>query len=133
MLVTDTDSSKSRGGGKLCIDVCPCLTKRRCETGGHWLLNLNRKMTIVEMARLQGIPDGRLKIPGAVAEKRYGGMLGNAFTVSVVGRVALRLLLAIGIGGPEVRDPWAEAGGCAPLPVAAGAAAAGDAAANGGD
>ena len=73
-------------------------------------------MTIVEMARLQGIPDGRLKIPGAVTEKQYGGMLGNAFTVSVVGRVALRLLRAIGIAGPEVRDPWAEAGGCAPPP-----------------
>lgn len=116
MLVTDTDSSKSHGGGKLFIDVCPCLTKSRCQTGGHWLLNLNRKMTIVEMARLQGIPDGRLKIPGAVTEKRYRGMLGNAFTVSVVGRVALRLLRAIGIAGPEVRDPWAEAGGCAPPP-----------------
>ena len=58
MLVTDTASSKGHGGGKLFIDVCPCLTKSRCETGGHWLLNLNRKMAIAEMARLQGIPDG---------------------------------------------------------------------------
>ena len=66
------------------------------------------------MARLQGIPDGRLKIPGAVTERRYGGMLGNSFTVSVVGRIALRLLRTIGIAGPEVRDPWAEAGGRAP-------------------
>ena len=107
MLVTDADSSKTHGGGKLFVDVSPCLTKSRCETGGHWLLNLNRKMTIDEMARLQGIPDGRLQIPKAATEKRYKGMLGNAFTVSVVGRIALSLLRTIGIAGPEVKDPWA--------------------------
>ena len=103
MLVTDIASSKGHGGGKLFIDVCPCLTKSRCEKGGHWLLNLNRAMTIVEMARLQGIPDGRLKIPGAVTEKRYGGMLGNSFTVSVVGRIALRLLCLL-YTSPSPRD-----------------------------
>ena len=119
------------------IDVCPCLSKSRCD-GRLWLLNLNRKMTITEMARLQGIPDNRLKFPGNISPvvnaKRYRTLgIAEAPTVSVVGRVALRLLRAIGIAGPEVRDPWAEAGGCAPPSRAAGAAAAGDAAANGGD
>ena len=108
MFVTDSDSTKRKGGGKLYVDVCPGFTKTRCESnGGHWLLNLNRKMTIDEMARLQGIPDGRLQIPKAATEKRYKGMLGNAFTVSVVGRIALSLLRTIGIAGPEVKDPWA--------------------------
>ena len=122
MLVTDTDSSKSHGGGKLFIDVCPCLSKSRCD-GRLWLLNLNRKMTITEMARLQGFPDNRLKFPvyksPVVNARRYCRSLADASTVSVVGRVALRLLRAIGIASPEVRDPWqqwAEAGGCAAPP-----------------
>ena len=119
MLLTDTESSRSRGGGKLFIDVCPCLSKSRCD-GRLWLLNLNRKMTITEMARLQGIPDNRLKFPvyksPVVNARRYCRSLADASTVSVVGRVALRLLRAIGIAGPEVRDPWAEAGGCARPP-----------------
>ena len=45
--------------------------------------------------------------PATVTERRYKGMLGNAFTVSVVGRIALSLLRTIGIAGPEVKDPWA--------------------------
>lgn len=80
--------------------------------GGYWLLSLNRKMSTEEMERLQGIPALRLKIPPTATERRYKGMLGNAFTVSVVGRVALRLLHTVGIGGAGVSDPWV--GGRAP-------------------
>ena len=110
IFVTDVSSSRARGGGHLHAGVSPCLTRRRCEDGGHWLINMNRRMTLVEMERLQGIPDGRLRIPTQVPARSYRGMLGNAFTVSVVGRVALRLLRAVGIRCPGDTDPWAAGG-----------------------
>lgn len=90
----------------------PCLARSRCISGGHWLMNLNRKMTTKEMETLQAIPMQRLSLPPRMKARTYHGMLGNAFTVSVVGRIAVRLLRAVGVT-TAVGDPWApgEAGG----------------------
>lgn len=111
IFVTDVGSSASRGGGRLSVDIVPCLTRSRCISGGHWLMNLNRKMTTEEMETLQAIPLQRLSLPPHMKARAYQGMLGNAFTVSVVGRIAVRLLRAIGLT-TAVGDPWAgEAGG----------------------
>ena len=56
------------------------------------LLPTQRYMTLNEIEELQGFPGGHLRIPAGVSKKKYAGMLGNAFTVSVIGRVALNLL-----------------------------------------
>ncbi len=106
VMVANVDSSAARGGGLVVTGHVPCLTKSRCGGGGHWVVNLHRKLTQVEMERLQGVPPGRFSRPHAVTERQYAGMLGNAFTVGVVGRVALRLLKAVGIVDASCSDPW---------------------------
>ncbi len=65
-------------------------------------------MVIVEMERLQGFPDGRLQLPQGVSEHQYGKMIGNAFSVSVIGRVALALLRATGVVDNTCRDVWRD-------------------------
>ena len=63
-------------------------------------------MLRVELERLQGFPPGRLQRPPGVTEKQYTAMLGNAFTVSVVGRLSLPLLQCVGIVDNTTRDVW---------------------------
>ena len=60
------------------------------------LLPHRRYMTIHELEELQGFPCGQSRIPAGVTLKAYAGMLGNAFSVPVVGRVALALLKTVG-------------------------------------
>ena len=47
-------------------------------------------MSVSEMETVQGIPTGRLAWPKAIARTKYSGMIGNAFTAGVIGRVALQ-------------------------------------------
>ena len=86
----------------------PCLTRSRCVSGGHWITNMRRMMTRHEVEVLQGFPAGRIRLPAGVSEKVYAGMLGNAFTVPVVGRVCLALLRTVGIVDPTWPDVWAR-------------------------
>ena len=71
------------------------------------LLPTQRYMTLNEIEELQGFPGRHLRIPTGVSKKKYAGMLGNVFTVSVIGRVALILLKMVGKVPPEHFDPWA--------------------------
>lgn len=71
------------------------------------LLPMKRYMTLTELEELQGFPGGHLRIPSGVSKNKYAGMLGNAFTVSVIGRVALNLLKMVGKVDLEHCDPWA--------------------------
>ena len=87
---------------------CPCLTRSRCVGGGHWITNMRRMLTRREMEVLQGFPAGRIRLPAGVSEKTYAGMLGNAFTVPVVGRVCLALLRTVGTVDPTWPDVWAR-------------------------
>jgi DNA-cytosine methyltransferase len=76
--------------------VSPCLTRSRCLAGGHWLVSQRRMMTLSEIEALQGFPPGQLTLPTGTSASQYAGLLGNAFTVSVVSRVAMALLRTIG-------------------------------------
>ena len=104
--VINVGASASRGGGAYKKGASPCLTRTRCMGGGHWISNRKRQMLTVEMERLQGVPPGRLQVPDAVRERAYWGMLGNACTVSVVGRVVLSLFRAVGLVDSSFQDPW---------------------------
>ena len=69
---------------------------------------MRRMMTRHELEVLQGFPAGRIRLPAGVSEKVYAGMLGNAFTVPIVGRVCLALLRTVGIVDPTWPDVWAR-------------------------
>ena len=75
-------------------------------------------LTLREMEALQGFPSGHLAIPPGrprITERQCAGMLGNAFTVAVTGRVALALLKTTGLVDDTVADVWSlSCGGSAP-------------------
>ena len=54
-------------------------------------------MTAIEVMRLQGIPDDRLKRPMGVPDSYFRATIGNGFTIPVVAKVIDRILLAIGV------------------------------------
>ena len=71
------------------------------------MTNLQRMLCVPEMEALQGIPPGYTKRPSIVINRQYAAMLGNAYTVSVVGRVALSLLSSVGlVDRARFRDIW---------------------------
>ena len=84
----------------------PCLTRTRVVGGGHWVTNMRRMMTRREVEALQGFPAGRILLPAGISDKMCVGMLGNAFTVPVVGRVCLAPLRAVGLVDPTRPDVW---------------------------
>ena len=95
-----------RSRGPYVKGAAHCLTRSRCVEGGHWVSTKRRRMRIPEMERLQGLPPGLLQIPDGVSERQYAGMLGNATSVSVIGRVALALLRTVGLVDPRFPDVW---------------------------
>ncbi len=106
--IINVGASALRGGGSQMHGRSPCLTRTRCGGGGHWVSNKGRMLTLKEMECLQGFPCGAggLRRPVGVTDRQYAKMLGNAFTVSVVGRVALGLLRAVGVAGDTHDDAW---------------------------
>jgi hypothetical protein len=88
-------------------DVCPCLTKARCESGGFLFSNRGKVQSTKSMLLLQGVdPPARLRRPRTVKPGKFRGMIGNAMTVSVVGRIMLRQFKALGFVDSEMEDPW---------------------------
>ena len=108
VVLINTGSSLSHGGGGVFVDTSPCLTAGGCRCGGSWVANLNRHLLIEEMEALQGIPEGRLSWPSGTTRGKYSAMVGNSFTVGVIGRIALRLLKTIGKLPLAWRDAWAD-------------------------
>lgn len=88
--VLDCDSSVGRAHAML--NCSPCLTRSRYK--GHWLLNQGRRMTLREMARLQGVPDD---FPVTVSETDFRQQLGNMMSVNVLERILLSLLPSAGL------------------------------------
>lgn len=88
--------------------ISPCLTRTRCREGGHWLVRQGRFMTLTEIEALQGFPQGGLRMPAGVTERELAAMFGNAFTINVIGRVALNLLRALGMVDETCVDAWAD-------------------------
>lgn len=89
--------------GQLSVEATPCLTSTRGGQGGFWLLGKHRMMTVAELCRLQGL-DPDTTCLGVVVSKRQAGMLlGNSFTLPVIGRVLAACLRSIGC---SVEDPF---------------------------
>ena len=102
--------SPSRGhcGGRAHVDKRPCLTRSSCTSGGYWLVNLNRRLLVEELEALQGVPLVRFGWPAGATRAKYSGMIGNGFTVGVIGRVALQPLKTIGKLPASWPDTWAD-------------------------
>ena len=66
------------------FNMCPCLTKTRAANGGHWLLWKRRRLSFLEMLKLQGMRRDNFEIPPGVSERQVRGMVGNAMCQSVL-------------------------------------------------
>ena len=108
VVLINTGSYPSHGGGSVFVEKSPCLTAAACKCGCSWVANLNRHLLIEEMEALQGIPEGRLSWPSGMRRSKYGVMVGTSFTVGVIGRIALRLLKTIGKLPSAWRDACAD-------------------------
>lgn len=89
----------------------PCITKSRGATRGFFITRLKRRMQVVEMARLQGLPSSLAReFLDAVGgdEKIVGQGVGDAMSLNVLMRVLPRALYAAGLIDALPFDVWAR-------------------------
>ena len=109
-LVMDIDSTKVHP----MFNMSPCLTRSRSASGGHWLTQRGRRLTVRERERLMGLHikpwwGGRavkLKRPRGVTDHAWGAMIGNAIAVPCLQRVLAPLMHTC--FGVSVSDPWVK-------------------------
>ena len=84
----------------------PCLTASRGASSGFYLSTYNRRLTMNEMMRFQGMnPQVLAGWQECMTERQMGHAIGNAMSVNVLQRVLLRALAASGLVG-NIQDPW---------------------------
>ena len=89
--------------------VMPCLTRERAKKGGFWVSTRGRLTTTDEMFRFQGLDPAAIKFESlGISVTEIRGMLGNAMTVNVCGRVLRELIVCAGLVHHPPADPWAE-------------------------
>ena len=80
------------------INKIPTLTRSRGGSGGFWLSNRGRKMTITELMRVTGVRPSELTgYQLLVTQKQLGQMLGNSVPVPLMQAVLLNALKAAGL------------------------------------
>ena len=67
-------------------DCCPTLTRTRCLSLDYWSIRHASRLSVAEIARLQGFPSN-VVLPDCVTPNQWAGMLGDAFTIPVVVRI----------------------------------------------
>ncbi len=83
------------------IDICPTLTASRCAAlGSYYVTSLQRPLSVLELARLQGVDLARFKHP--IAEHHMGRVIGNAMSVTVTAAIFRQALPAVGLTRPWV-------------------------------
>jgi DNA-cytosine methyltransferase len=104
-------------GDNIMKERSPTLTRSRAMQGGYYVTTHKRMLNTAEMFRLQGFDASRFKYESLtkrsatgkklkVTEREVRGMIGNAMTVSVVGRVLRAACTACGLMPTSVKDPW---------------------------
>merc|ERR1719221_461590 len=101
--VVDHDSSSHRFSWHQ--GFTPCLPGSRA--AGNWITNRGRRMTKLEMMRLQGVKkEGFVQV---VTDMQLGAQIGNAMSVNVLERLLVRVLPAAGlVPASQLQDSWAE-------------------------
>lgn len=80
----------------------PCLTRSRYK--GHWVSNLRRRTSLMEMSRFQGMHPGYFK--KTCSGNDLGRLLGNSMSLHVIERVLHAIFTTIGILSPSAVDRW---------------------------
>jgi DNA (cytosine-5)-methyltransferase 1 len=86
--VVDCDASRQKSHEM--FNVSPCITRSRNK--GHWLIHKNRRTSIPEMMRLQGINPRTFK--QVVSDAVLGQQLGNSMSVNVIEQLMIKALTA---------------------------------------
>ena len=86
LFVVDCDSSVGKATHSNLHS--PCLTRSRYK--GHWITAYERRMTLHEMAKLQGIDISKLDSPSTSAQ--LGQQIGDAMSMNVIERLITRAL-----------------------------------------
>jgi hypothetical protein len=89
----------------------PCITKSRGATSGFFITRLKRRMQVIEMARLQGLPSTVAReFLDAVGgdEKIVGQGVGDAMSLNVLMRVLPRALYSAGLIDALPFDVWSR-------------------------
>ena len=85
----------------------PCITASRGKSQGFFITSLQRRMTVDDMARLQGMRPGRVDWQGAgIGQASYGHRVGNSMSVNVLERLLPRVLHAAGLVANLPPDVW---------------------------
>ena len=100
--IMDCDASSSWCGKPR--NHAPCLTKSRAK--GLWLLSRGKIMSAETCCRLQGLCVSKLKLPAHDGATRI--LMGNAMSLSVVGRLLRGALLSVGLVSGSTPDRWAN-------------------------
>ena len=90
--IIDLDSTKWNWR----YDESLCLTRSRGLSGGFFVTNRGRRLTVNEQMRLQAYNPNRIDTC-CISERQLAGAVGNSMTVSVVERILLRALPAAGL------------------------------------
>ena len=83
-------------------EMSPCLTRSRYR--GHWITTEQRRMSIQEMMRLQGIRENQIKNDNSEAE--FGKQIGNSMSLNVVERILFAIFSTIGMLPESIYDRW---------------------------
>ncbi len=92
--IVDLQAGKGR---ELCvIDEFPTILAGRAESQAYYATKLQRRVTIRELMRLQGVELARFKLDG-VSATAVGRMAGNAMSCNVVEEILKQLLACAGL------------------------------------
>ena len=77
------DLAAGKGRDHFTIDKFPTILACRASSRSYYATRLQRRVTLGEMMRLQGMDPGRLKLDG-VSDTAVGKMIGNAMSCNVM-------------------------------------------------
>ena len=67
------------------VQACPCITKSRASQLGYWCSTKGGRLTVEELALLQGFMPTTIKWKSlGISDKKFAGCLGNAQSLNVV-------------------------------------------------
>ena len=67
------------------VQACPCITKSRASQLGYWCSTKGGRLTVQELALLQGFMPTTIKWKSfGISDKKFAGCLGNAQSLNVV-------------------------------------------------
>ncbi len=104
--ILDIDHSQSRAGSSS-KGFSPCLTRARARQG-HWISTHGRRLNTGEMAQLQSMLPGRLRLPPGVSHAALNAMIGNSMSVNIIQCIVAMLSRSVpSLFHEPIADPWA--------------------------